>query len=205
MPHPHKTRRAGIYLTTWLLLSCAWVLSACAQAPQAAPVAVEQLAAKVPARKVQTLEELMRKLKRGWDERRLNDPGFYAQELGYPVERPETFRVYGARDSYRVIRFDEGELVRMRMEVHPMVLNDGRRALVMNSIVGAAMPSCLKAEVLFGIWGRKKPTMPEAWGAHGAPMNWRYDHANGAYGKASLFIDKQTGCLSEFEISQYLK
>lgn len=202
MPHPHKTRRTGTWLVTSLLLSGSWVLSACAQAPQAAPVAVEQLAAKVPVRKVQTLEELMRKLKQGWDERRLDDPIFYEQELGSPVERPETFSVYGARDSYRVIRFDEGELKGLPMPVHPMVIQDGRRALVVNAST-AAPRLCLKSDVLFEIWGPKKPTMPEVWGAHGMPMFWRYDYEAGAGGGASFFVDKRSDCLYSFDVSQY--
>lgn len=201
MFHRNHTLSPNRWSLVALLLGFAWALSACATQPEARRT-VGRDAATAPVHKVQTLEALMRKLKQGWDERRLDDPDFYAKELGYPVERPETFRVYGAKDSYRVIRFDEGELKGLPMPVHPMVIQDGRRALVVNAPTSAPM-RCLKSDVLFEIWGPKQPTMPEVWGAHGMPMFWRYDYEAGAGGSASLFVNKQSNCFYSFDVSQY--
>lgn len=169
----------------------ALALTACASASQ--PV--------VTGPKVQTFYELMVKLKKGFDEGTLDTPEFYARELGYPLERPETLKVIAPPYTpSRQINFDSGELRGAVAQVGPLMGNDGRKAVsfrASNVAHRSQGEPCIQLGEVQKVWGVVNP-QPEAWGAHGALPILHYLYRSNSGGKertARFVVDKQSGCI----------
>ena len=178
----------------------ALALTACASASQ--PV--------VTGPKVQTFHELMVKLKKGFDEGTLDTPEFYARELGYPLERPETLKVIAAPYAKsRQMRFDSGELAGTMAEVGPLIGNDGRKAVSFRAInVARRLPgkACSSLSDIQAIWGVIEPR-PQVWGAHGPlPIrHYTYTTKTGGVERAAMFdATTSTGCIgASFSVGQF--
>jgi len=150
-----------------LALCLAAALAGCAGAPPAVTVGP----------KVQTVQELMVKLKKGFDEGTLDTPEFYARELGYPLERPETLKVipppYTPR---REIRFDEGDLKGAVATVGPTVMPDGRKFLIFhsyNAVPDLAGKPCATLPQLQAVWGITAPEKLTHLTSKGQPPPYR--------------------------------
>jgi hypothetical protein len=156
--------------------------------------------------RVQTLSELMVKLKKGWDERRLDDPLFYERELGYPLERPETLtQLFPIEGRYRRVVFAEGEIKGLSMSVSPLIGRSEHRVLVVG-IVGLEFfkEICFTQDALFQLWGRVNPKLPEVWNSEGPPFSWIFEYKGSLSNRALMFVRKTSSCLDELEISQSL-
>lgn len=166
-----------------------------------------------PAPKVQTFHELMVKLKKGFDEGTLDTPEFYARELGYPLERPETLKVIEPPYTQsRRISLDSGELAGAVVYVGPSLTKDRRKLVSFRSAnVIRRMPNnrCVALQDVQLVWGVVKPREPEAWGAHGPSPDSTYDYQIIGDDKeriATFFVSKADGCLRpDFGVAQYYK
>lgn len=183
-----------------LVCLLALALTACASARQ--PV--------VPGPKVQTFHELMVKLKKGFDEGTLDTPEFYAQELGYPLDRPEQLKVLAAPYApARQIRFDSGELMGTVAEVGPLAHADGRKSVSFRgSNVVRRKPGqpCVSLTDVQLFWGVVDPK-PQVWGAHGPLPIRHYTYRTITDGKervAMFDVSTSTGCIGAgFSVGQY--
>lgn len=191
-----KASERWAHLAVGCLLALA--LTACASQPV------------VPGPKVQTFHELMVKLKKGFDEGTLDTPEFYARELGYPLERPETLKVIAPPYTpSRQINFDSGELAGTMAYVRPDADKAGRKLLIFNSANITRRPKnapCVQLSDIQAVWGVKEP-QPQVWGAHG-PLPIRHytyrSDAGGSVRVAEFVAATATGCVGAgFSVSQY--
>lgn len=178
----------------------ALALTACASASQ--PV--------VTGPKVQTFYELMVKLKKGFDEGTLDTPEFYARELGYPLERPETLKVIPQeRAPSRQVKFNSGELAGGVAFVGPVVNKEGRKHISfgsMTAIFPREKTRCVKLVEIQAVWG-VVPPMPQVWGAHGPiPLTYyRYQNVGpGPERYAHFDVSQRDGCVGwGYAVGQY--
>lgn len=179
-----------------------FVFTACASQPAAQNPG--------PGSKVQTFHELMVKLKKGFDEGTLDTPDFYAQELGYPLERPETLKVIPPLYTpSRQIRFDSGELAGTVAYVRSNVDRAGKKFVIFNSANTTRRPgdaACVLLSDIQAVWGEKEPE-PQVWGAHGPlPIrHYKYRTGSGSSVRIAAFVaTKATGCIeSGYSVGQY--
>lgn len=161
--------------------------------------------------KVETFHELMVKLKKGFDEGTLDTPEFYARELGYPLERPETLKAISPPYTpSRQIRFESGELAGGMATVGSSLMKDGRKLVSFRSanlIRRIPGKPCVTLSDIQSVWGPARPREPEAWGAHGPLPDVTYDYKmvfNGKERIATFFASRADGCLrSDFGVAQY--
>jgi hypothetical protein len=155
-----------------------------------------------PAPKVQTFHELMVKLKKGFDEGTLDTPEFYARELGYPLERPETLKVIAPPYTpSRQINFDSGELAGTIAYVRSDLDKGGKKKmLVFNSANTTRRPSgapCVQLSDIQQVWGAREPD-PQVWGVHGPLPVRHYTYKLSVEGRvrvAEFTVATTTGCV----------
>ncbi|MGE0332806.1 MAG: hypothetical protein AB7P37_19180 [Ramlibacter sp.] len=200
---PMQQRTAfGRWVRPVMACLLAFALTACASQPAAQDTN--------PAPKVQTFHELMVKLKKGFDEGTLDTPEFYARELGYPLERPETLKVIPPPYTpSRKINFDSGELAGAVASVGPIVTKDGRKHISfgsMNAIRPRDGGQCVKLAEIQATWGVVAP-QPQSWGAHGpTPLTYyRYQKSIGGRERYANFdVGQRDGCVgSSYSVGQY--
>lgn len=179
----------GVGIRTALGFVLAFTLTACASQSALA------------GSKVETFRALMVKLKKGFDEGTLDSPEFYARELGYPLERPETLKeIAPPYTPSRQIRFDKGELSGAVAQIGPLITNDGRKVISFrpsNIAYQSQDRACIRLDEVQEIWGVVDP-QPEAWGAHGALPILHYLYRSTAGGRertARFVVDKKSGCI----------
>lgn len=189
------------------VLIAACVLGACAHGPGAARQSESKgaaVSAAAVAKKVQTMPELMAKLKTGLEQRRLNDPSFYERELGYPIERPQTLtQLEPANERYRKITFDEGELKDMRLDVLPATVRP-RRVDMWVSGYGTT-EHCMSLEQLQALWGKKNFNLPEMPTSRGSAENWTYTYRFNLEDEFLYLVQKSSRCLIGFAAYQHLR
>lgn len=180
-----------------LLIAGTLLLNACATPPSVGP-------------KVQTFHELLIKLKKGFDEGTLDTPEFYARELGYRLEAPDSLTaIQPPHAPIQEIRFDDGELKGEIVYVGPIVMPDGRRFLAIRTATKVSLgEKCFTLQELQSIWGPGTSRIEDVIPPHGpspiALVEYR-SLSRGIERAALAQIWKSDNCLSRLSVGQYSK
>jgi hypothetical protein len=189
-----RLRKIGRYLITCGLI-CALV--ACAAAPPPLPV-----------KKVQTVEELLTKLKKAFDTGTITDPDFYAKELGYPLKGPLTYSPDTVPDINRIqeIPLTEGALKGTLLRVQTGLSPDDRKFL---QAWVSYIPNCFRFQDILGIWGNTNlkqvpdQAISHRHGATNPPLFYAAEKKiAGATHNASFSIGSKDYCLSDVSVSE---
>lgn len=188
---------------TYLALGLAAALVGCASALPVAAVGP----------KVQTVQELMVKLKKGFDEGTLDTPEFYARELGYPLERPETLKVIPPPYTpSREIKFDSGALSGISATVRASLDKDIHKYIVFALSHFPYQPDkpCMNLPQIQAIWGTQIPIETEVLGPHGPLPTSHYKLELSSRTGSRVFVgfvaNKGTFCIpGRFGVGQYFE
>lgn len=183
------------------------VLNGCASSQGAKGSRPAALPASPPAppQKVQTMQELMVKLKEGFDEGRLDDPAFYEQELGYALERPGELRVMTPAGRSRTIRFDSGELKGKGAYVGPLLVK-GDKSVVRIFFHEHLRTPCFTLNDMEAVWGVQQGK--ESWDSKGLSplLNYTIEKHHGPLrSQVHYWIQREyPRCLSYFSASKQI-
>jgi hypothetical protein len=192
-----RLRRLGRYL---IACGLAFTLVACASTPPAAPF-----------KKVQSVEELLSKLKKAFDTGAITDPDFYAKELGYPLIGPLTYSPDSVFDTKReqYIRLNEGEVKDTLLPVRTGLTKDGEQFLYME--FRTSHLGCFDFEKVLKIWGnanfkRVPDTALHRTGATNPPLFYEATKQTGnARRIARISIGSKDSCLDDLSVTEFFK
>jgi hypothetical protein len=141
---------------------------------------------------VQTMSELLIKLKKGFDEGLLTKNSFYSADLGYPLRYQIAGGGVALQDAIEGQTFwlDKGDLsgVRMDLTAPPSFEKPLKVALIVEKIE----PRCITRAQLRQIWGNPLPTIPWLPPLHGpVERPWeedRYAAEHKGVKKEAIFV-----------------
>jgi hypothetical protein len=193
-----RLRKLGRYL-----IACGLVvaLAACAAAPPLTPI-----------KKVQTVEELLTKLKKAFDAGTITEPDFYARELGYPLVGPLTYSPDTVFDTKRDqnLTLVEGELKNTiyQIQVTTGVSSDQQKFFY----VGTTLHSgCFEFQQVLNIWGNANfkqvpDTALHRTGATNPPLFYEAIKQVGSVKQmAKVSIGSKDYCLHHFSVTEFFK
>lgn len=185
----------------WIACISVCSLMACAAAPPPTPI-----------KKVQTVGELLTKLKKAFDTGTVTDPDFYAQNLGYPLVGPLTYSPDSVFDTKRdqYIALNEGQFNGTLLLIRTGSSPEGKKFLTVSAPTWHL--GCFSFQDLLGIWGNEAlkqvpdHAISHRHGATNPPVFYLAKKlVNGAILSAHFDIGSKDYCLGSFSISEILK
>lgn len=193
-----RLRKLGRYLIA-CGLTCALLACASAVPPPS-------------AKKVQTVEELLTKLKKAFDTGTITDPDFYARELGYPLVGPLTYSPDTVFDTKRdqYIALNEGQFKGTLLLIRTGSSPEGKKFITVSTNTGHI--GCFSFQNLLDVWGsanlKQVPdhAISHRHGATNPPIFYASNKlVNGATLSAHFDIGSKDYCLGSFSVSEILK